>query len=160
MKTFKQYLKEDTLVSQEELVNYYRYTVGSSLTVDGREAISDNTLTLIYKFLKQNIPNRHKVFIAYKKTHPQHQHIYGEKRYFILAARQYLNPEKLMKALLDHLQPIIPFKEWNELRHNLPAPEDLKSYSKGEYDRNYYVWEPYNLSKPSKEMFGGMLKSL
>jgi hypothetical protein len=169
MKTFKEYLKEDTLVSQEELTNYYRYTLGSSSTTEDREAISDDTLKLIYKFLKQNVPNRYKVFIAYKKTHPQRQHIYGEKRYFILVDYNYLNPKKLpidppfpkfLDDLLNYLKPIIPIDEWDELRLNLITLENLASYSKIENNSNYYVWEPYNLSEPSKEMFGGMLKSL
>ena len=169
MRSFKQYLKENSniIIGEDELKKYYRWNIGSSKIVD------EETLITLYKYLKENLsyPKDAQIVYVYDQEDPK------LKRYYIFVTRDYINKSmtgpmsKEFPSLITGFSNYLLSNNTNKynsvviqnLRYNPENADGVKSFFSKEGKwvlPEYHIWEPYNLSEPSKEMFGNILGSI
>jgi hypothetical protein len=172
MKTFKQYLKENSniITGEQELRKYFRWNIGSSKIVD------EEILMALYKYLKENLSYPKDAQIVYTEEYNE-DYPEGIKRYYIFVTREYINKSMTGPMAREFPNIINNFSNYllmgNTNKYNSVViqnlryhPEDangIKSFFSKEGKwvlPEYHIWEPYNLNEPSKEMFGNILTSI
>jgi hypothetical protein len=158
MKTFKQYLKEQSNLIDMESIRYYDF-----LTFERNEELAK----LASIFINGSEYKNSGIFVAeYKKPRSFYK---GQPvtHYFVLIPPNFKKRTKFRKELGNYIikklsDPLFdPYSGWfNINNHTDWSHPRMQSQISSEKDNTLKRYEAYDLSEPSKDMFGSMLGSI